>query len=151
MTQLSIYDRVARLEAQVQRLTVILEAQAELLKLAGFTPASAPLLKAAVQPRPVSILRLVEDRALSLDKLRMADICTEVARANLVTVDDLRGPSRKRPFAWPRQDAMVRMHEEGFSLPQIGRFLNRDHTTILDGIRAARSRERACAAEGVAA
>lgn len=47
--------------------------------------------------------------------------------------------SRVRPAARPRQVAMLLARElTHHSLPNIGRFFRRDHTTILHGIRAAR-------------
>lgn len=41
-----------------------------------------------------------------------------------------------------RQWVMLRAYEEGYSMPQIGRELGRDHTTVLEGIRRQRERER---------
>jgi hypothetical protein len=43
---------------------------------------------------------------------------------------------RNRHIVRLRQKAMYRMHRElGWSLPRIGRMLNRDHTTVLHGVR----------------
>ena len=70
------------------------------------------------------------------------DIIREVAEDHDLTVSDLLSPSRRRKYAWPRQEAMLRMREETeLSYPQIARLLRReDHTTILYGVRAARQR-----------
>ena len=62
----------------------------------------------------------------------MAQILSEVAEQFNVSVADLKGPARFRCIVYPRQDAMWRMVNEGrWSLPQIGRFFNRDHTTVI--------------------
>lgn len=59
-------------------------------------------------------------------------------------IGELRGPGRARDVSWPRQQFMAEAHATGFySLPRIGNFLNRDHTTILHGIRAYRDRMQA--------
>lgn len=58
-----------------------------------------------------------------------------------VTVRDLKGRGRKRPLVHIRQDCMLKLREQtDLSIPQIGRLLNRDHTTVLWGL--ARARER---------
>ena len=48
--------------------------------------------------------------------------------------------SRARRYSWPRQDAMLRMHNAGWGLSDIGRFFNFDHTTVIHGIKSARAR-----------
>lgn len=52
------------------------------------------------------------------------------------------GPSRRQEYIAPRHLACLLCHElTGASLPMIGRALgNRDHTTIIHGIRGARAR-----------
>jgi chromosomal replication initiator protein len=70
------------------------------------------------------------------------DIIREVAEDHGLTVSDLLSQSKRRKYAWPRQEAMLRMREETeLSYPQIARLLRRkDHTTIWHGERAARQR-----------
>ena len=58
----------------------------------------------------------------------------------MVTVDILRGPSRLKNDCHARQDAWLEIYHEGYSMPRIGRFFNRDHTTVLHGIKAAKAR-----------
>lgn len=73
----------------------------------------------------------------------MAVIAEIVAGRHNCSVAELKGQSRERCVAWPRQEAMWLMRqvrtpsgEHRFSLPQIGRFLGgRDHTTVLHGVR----------------
>lgn len=60
---------------------------------------------------------------------------------NGVTLAELRSPDRKRPIVHIRQDLMLRLRNEtSHSLPEIGRMISRDHTTVLLGIRQAEKR-----------
>lgn len=72
------------------------------------------------------------------DGRSMRGILSDVSWRHGVPVDALRGPDRRRWAVYPRQEAMYLMYKTGrFSLPQIGIFLgDRDHTTVLHGIRA---------------
>jgi chromosomal replication initiation ATPase DnaA len=63
-----------------------------------------------------------------------------VARRHGLTIDLLRGQSRSAPLVRVRQFAMSEARDAGYSLPEIGRALNRDHTTVLHGIRRHRKR-----------
>jgi chromosomal replication initiation ATPase DnaA len=58
-----------------------------------------------------------------------------VARRHGMSIDVLRGKSRSAPLVRIRQLAMSEARDAGYSLPEIGRALNRDHTTVLHGIR----------------
>lgn len=61
----------------------------------------------------------------------MASIAAEIARKHGITVADLKNDSQARRYAWPRQEAAYEMRERlGRGWSQIGRFLNRDHSTI---------------------
>ena len=71
----------------------------------------------------------------------MLGIASAAAQSARLPLADLRGPSRARGVVWVRQDAMFLMHQAGFSTTQIGRFFHRDHSTVLHGINAARSRK----------
>ncbi len=65
----------------------------------------------------------------------LREIVQRVARTAGVPVDQLRGPSRDRHLVHLRRIAMVEARKAGYSLPAIGRELNRDHTTVLYGLR----------------
>ena len=59
-----------------------------------------------------------------------------------ITFDDLRSPSRKQPLARIRQDCMAEIyHNTQLSTTSIGRILNRDHSTVIHGIRASEARQ----------
>ena len=83
-----------------------------------------------------------------------ADILADVAKKYGLTVADLKGPSRERRIAWPRQEAMWRIREScpHISYPHIGRLLGgRDHTTIMHGVREFQKRARLASNERKAA
>lgn len=62
----------------------------------------------------------------------MYDIAGDICQEYQIDHDDLIGPSRKRLVAWARQDFVYRAYALGhLSYPQIGRFLNRDHSTCV--------------------
>lgn len=71
---------------------------------------------------------------------RMADIASAVAASNGFCLDDLRNASRVQPVCRARQEAMLQMVEAGFTASQIGRFLRRDHSTVIHGAQVARAR-----------
>jgi chromosomal replication initiation ATPase DnaA len=67
----------------------------------------------------------------------MREILLDVAALHDITVEDLKSHKRGRRYAHPRQQAMAEMYATGrCSMPMIGSFLGRDHTTVLWGIRA---------------
>jgi len=63
------------------------------------------------------------------------EIKRAVAKKFGVTVADLEGKCRRREFALPRQIAMAlayrRLRKRGYSTVMIGKYFNRDHTTVL--------------------
>ena len=69
----------------------------------------------------------------------MAEILDAVAAAAGIERARLLGPCRARDLVRPRQLCMVLLRRlcPGASLPAIGFFLRRDHTTVLYGIRRA--------------
>ena len=90
-------------------------------------------------PRPGIAPRHVA--TFAAHRRRLLVLAVEVARVYGLKVEDFKDRTRVREVAWPRQEFMLAAHRQGYSLGQIGRFLNRDHTTILHGIRAAQARE----------
>ena len=67
----------------------------------------------------------------------MAEIAKQVAQKHNITMEDMKSERKPRNITIARQEAYYRCKQEtNNSLPQIGRFFgNRDHTTILHGIR----------------
>lgn len=75
--------------------------------------------------------------------LTAAMICELVSNQFKVSVEELQSRSRKKSVSVPRQIAMylARRHT-GESLVEIGRFFNRDHSTVLHSIRVVGDRMR---------
>lgn len=71
---------------------------------------------------------------------QLAEIAVCVAEDMECAVSRIAGKGRTREDTLPRQEFMLRANEAGFSLPMIGQYLSRDHTTVLYGVRAARAR-----------
>lgn len=73
--------------------------------------------------------------------LSAADIAHRFATARNVTLKQLRGPIRTRPIVHYRQECMAMLRDKtDMSLPDIGRFFNRDHTTVLHALSAVERR-----------
>ena len=65
------------------------------------------------------------------------EVLQTVAKCRRLTVDDLKGPSRRAYIVRARWEAMRLLRERGLSLPAIGLMLNRHHTAVLHGLRRA--------------
>lgn len=96
---------------------------------------------------PITAEQIESDFAIAryhmgLRAARKSDrIILMTARKHEITVEQIKSMSRKREFAWPRQECMYRMRREtSLSLPQIGRIFDRDHTTVIHAIRAVERR-----------
>lgn len=64
------------------------------------------------------------------------DVAEGVCIRFSMTMDQIRGVNATRHYARPRQVVMFLAREmTGQSLPQIGRYLCRDHTTVMWGAR----------------
>jgi chromosomal replication initiation ATPase DnaA len=71
--------------------------------------------------------------------LMMADIERQISDDLGVSVEQMKGLSRKRDVCWARHEAMFRMFTEIKPRPsylKIGRRFGRDHTTVIHGIRS---------------
>jgi len=68
-------------------------------------------------------------------------VMRQVASCYGLPLEKLQGAQRHRPLPEARHLAMLIIRESTcLSLPQIGRIFDRDHTTVLVGIRQARRR-----------
>ena len=82
------------------------------------------------KPTPQEILAELKDR------INMQDVAEAVAKAHDVSVALLKGKSRNKNVCRARHEAFsICHHSLGHSYPTIGRFFNKDHTTVLHGIR----------------
>lgn len=63
---------------------------------------------------------------------RVSDLITIASRITRLTPDQITGPQRHKPIARVRQAVAYVAAEQGrHSYPQIGKMLNRDHSTII--------------------
>jgi chromosomal replication initiation ATPase DnaA len=73
--------------------------------------------------------------------ITMAEILRGVSRRHGCTQDLILGQSRAHWVVVARQEAMSLMVAEGrWSLPRIGMFMGRDHSTVIHGDRAHKAR-----------
>ena len=64
-------------------------------------------------------------------------VATEVAKAHGLTFHELVSERRHKKYIKARHEAMHMMYDEtSLSMVQIGKILNRDHTSVLHGIKA---------------
>lgn len=118
-------------------------------RLWGKMPASRPvvLVPLRVEPRPLPVppteheyllLASVEQVA---EPMRWRVILAEVCHKHNITYSELVGDRRSKHLVKARHEAAFRLSRETeMSLPAIGRRLNRDHTTILYGLRCYQER-----------
>lgn len=67
---------------------------------------------------------------------RFERICREVAAEHGVCVKDMLGASRFKHIVAARHEAIARCYEETHaSMPTVGRWFHRDHTSVLNAIR----------------
>lgn len=71
--------------------------------------------------------------------MKSREIIRAVALEHGLQPRDLLGRDRFGHFIAARREAMVRLREAGFSYPQIGRFLGRDHSTIVFHVNKAKA------------
>lgn len=127
-----LFARVAQLEA----------AQAESARvIAHLTETVARLSQLVCGTAPMVVPPAAETDAVTAG---MRAIAERYARANGLTLQDMQGPGRGLPLSHVRQDCMLTMRDNGYSLTRIARFLGRDTSTVVKGQRAAaRRREQA--------
>jgi chromosomal replication initiation ATPase DnaA len=63
-------------------------------------------------------------------------IVRQVAKLTGIPQEDILSPKRDRATARARQMVMWKARQEGHSFPAIGKALQRDHTSVLHGVRA---------------
>lgn len=110
------------------------------------TAARTPFVAQRPEPEPLVMFRGIPSS--QLEAVSLSQICQDVADKHGIPAAQLRGVSRERRYAHPRQEAYWLARKTGrYSLSQIGRFFGgRDHTTVLHGIRAYEARKAGDAA-----
>jgi chromosomal replication initiation ATPase DnaA len=64
----------------------------------------------------------------------LLSILKALSEVSMVTPGDITGPERKRPISIVRFCFMHIAKEYGFTHSAIGRFVNRDHSTVIHGV-----------------
>lgn len=81
--------------------------------------------------------------AIRIPGQRFRAVLTEVSEATGISISRILGRSRVRPVVEARQLVCHVLYRHGMSYPQIGRLINRDHTTVLHAVRAVEARRAA--------
>jgi chromosomal replication initiation ATPase DnaA len=58
----------------------------------------------------------------------------DIAQPHGYTVEDILGPSRLKHLVSVRRDCVLMLRGRGYSTPEIGRLMNRCHTTIVHAL-----------------
>jgi chromosomal replication initiation ATPase DnaA len=83
---------------------------------------------------------LVFEPRLRIVRPTLHAVAQAIAAEHALPVAALLGPSRLMHISHARQALYAALRARGLSLPAIGRFMGRDHTTVLYGIQAHRDR-----------
>lgn len=68
----------------------------------------------------------------------LADI-QAIAQEHKFTVDDILGKRRFKPLVKVRRKCVVMLREKGYSTTEIGRIMNRDHSTIVTSLQVSKA------------
>ncbi len=79
-------------------------------------------------------------RDIPPEDAEMEKVLAKVASITGVDAEVMRSRTRRQPVTYARQVAMWHMHRAGYSMPKIGRFFNRDHTTVLHACKRVQSK-----------
>ena len=77
----------------------------------------------------IAVLHALKERGLLF-------LLDEICRQHHVSREEITGRNRTRSVSLARHDLWQRLRELGFSYVEIGRLFERNHTTVLHGVRA---------------
>ncbi len=72
---------------------------------------------------------------LPIYKLPARELMKQIGAKHGVSLDDILSARRQTDIAAARFEISARLYERGLSYPQIGRLINRDHTTVIHAVR----------------
>ena len=102
---------------------------------------SAPPPSEPPPPPPKPKLKPLKDFKQDHRVELVEKIIADVAHKCGVSVADIKSTSRDRAVAWARQDAMYEVYRRvHVSMPKLGRYFDREHTTVLHSINRAEER-----------
>jgi chromosomal replication initiator protein len=73
----------------------------------------------------------------------LADIAA-IAEPYYYTVEDILGPSRFKRLVYVRRLCVSMLRQKGYSTTEIGRIMNRDHSTIVNSLKSGVKYEPTC-------
>jgi chromosomal replication initiation ATPase DnaA len=62
-----------------------------------------------------------------------------IAKENCFTLEDILGKRKFGPLVKVRRKCVVMLREKGYSTTEIGRIMNRDHSTIVTSLQKSRA------------
>jgi chromosomal replication initiation ATPase DnaA len=83
----------------------------------------------------VKILKVVEYKEKKKPIIPLSDFAYRFGKKNIIDFDSIKKKARTTDVVRKRNKFIRDAFENGYSLSEIGRFLNRDHTTILHAIK----------------
>lgn len=108
-----------------------------------------PVVPASRIPQPKNKpvkRRVYNDPPIFVPKASMRSITEEVSRARGISIAMMHGDNRHRPAVYARQEAWWRIRVElGYSYPRIAKAFDKDHSTIVYGVRRHEERMREAA------
>jgi chromosomal replication initiator protein len=64
-----------------------------------------------------------------------------IAKAHRFTLEDILGPRKFKPLVAVRRKCIVVLRQKGHTTTEIGRIMNRDHTTIVHALQKSRAEQ----------
>ena len=71
-----------------------------------------------------------------MNRNKMAEIVGKIAKKYKVTIGEIYGRGRTKTVVLARQSVYKKMRDMGMSYPEIGKAVNRVHTTILIALKS---------------
>jgi chromosomal replication initiation ATPase DnaA len=62
-----------------------------------------------------------------------------IAKAHCFTLEDILGPRKFKPLVAVRRKCIVVLREKGHTTTEIGRIMNRDHTTVVHALKMSKA------------
>jgi hypothetical protein len=81
-------------------------------------------------------IQLINPATLPNANRELISILQAVAEASMITPGDITGIETKRTISIVRFCFMFIANEYGFTYASIGRFVNRDHSTVIHGVKS---------------
>lgn len=81
---------------------------------------------------------LIDSLGMTPRQVNMLQI-EAIAKAHCFTLEDILGPRKFRPLVAVRRKCIVVLRQKGHTTTEIGRIMNRDHTTIVHALQKSRA------------